>query len=282
MLIYKSLADYLKSNPCSEDCPTLNSSDRPFLELNFGEELVKDYPFLIKRQDHVYEIGFPWVQVHEWEERKSITQELWIEVHTGTRLRFVLQDEILDETQISNDESKVNNLKNDLRDRFERRTADTIAIFISLFDQLLGTEKQRSQVDCFLLGIPNKLDSISQEEARLPLVLSLNRRYELRHKLELITPKLRSQLNRTAEMIPIGLIQEMDAYCLRDYVRRPGQNASEKAGNRQELMGIKRYQNFNTPENRFLKYFCTLLHLECREYTKREEAKRLKDRKSVV
>lgn len=64
----------------------------------------------------------------------------------------------------------------------------------------------------------------------------------------------------------LGHIQEMDAYCLRDYVRRPGKDAIEKAGARQELMGIKRYQNYNTPENRFLKGFCDLLHLECQDY----------------
>ncbi|MGY6530599.1 MAG: DUF2357 domain-containing protein [Cyanobacterium sp.] len=100
----------------------------------------------------------------------------------------------------------------------------------------------------------------------MPLVLALNKRYELRHKLELIAPKLRSQLNRVAEMMPLSHIQEMDAYCLRDYIRRPGKSAIEKAGARQELMGIQRYQNFNTPENRFLKGFCDLLHLECQDY----------------
>ncbi|WP_308255934.1 DUF2357 domain-containing protein [Geminocystis sp. GBBB08] len=110
------------------------------------------------------------------------------------------------------------------------------------------------------------MKKLSQEDARLPLVLALNKRYELRHKLELIATKLCSQLNRVAKMMPLGHIQEMDAYCLRDYVRRLGKDAIEKAGARQELMGIQRYQNYNTPENRFLKGFCDLLHLECQDY----------------
>ena len=58
----------------------------------------------------------------------------------------------------------------------------------------------------------------------------------------------------------------MDAYCLRDYVRRPGRDSIEKAGARQELLGIQRFQNYNTPENKFLKGFCELLHLECQQY----------------
>lgn len=61
--------------------------------------------------------------------------------------------------------------------------------------------------------------------------------------------------------MPVGRIQEMDAYCLRDYIRRPGQTAAEKAGAKQELIGIQRYQNFNTAENKFLLYFSQILHL---------------------
>lgn len=55
--------------------------------------------------------------------------------------------------------------------------------------------------------------------------------------------------------MPVGNIQEMDAYCLRDYTRRPGLTAAEKAGSRQELMGVKRHQDYNTPENKLLVYF---------------------------
>lgn len=67
--------------------------------------------------------------------------------------------------------------------------------------------------------------------------------------------------------MPIGRIQEMDSYCLRDYTRRPGKTPEEKAGARQELMGVKRYQDYNTVENRFLAYFAgKVLHLECFRY----------------
>ena len=276
MLIYATLVDYLQSQACLDDCPRLRGSDRPILVLEDGEILTRNHNFLIRRDETLYEIGFPWVQIDDWEKQEHFFQEHCIETDSGNQITLVLFDEILDETQISNDEQKVKDLKDKLGDQwFERTTADTIAFFIGLFDNLLGEQKQRSQSECFLLKIPVILKKLSKEEAKLPLVLALNQRYELCHKLELIAPKLRSQLNRTAEMMPLGSIQEMDAYCLRDYVRRPGQNAIEKAGARQELMGIKRYQNFNTPENRFLKGFCDQLHLECLEYREYEEAKRL-------
>lgn len=275
MLIYASFTDYLQDKPCLDELPQLSGSDRPFLRLQGHEELSKQYPFLIERQPQVYEIGFAWVQITDWEQQKVISKKLSIEIKTGEITELNLADEVLDETQISNDENEVKNLKDQLGAKFERTTADTIALFVGLFYALLGEDKHGSQSPCFLINIPQLLVNLSQEDAQLPLVLSLNRRYELRHKLELIAPKLRSQLNRKAEMIPLGRIQEMDAYCLRDYVRRPGHDAIEKAGTRQELMGVQRYQNFNTPENRFLKGFCNLLHRECHEYQEREEAKRL-------
>ena len=275
MLIYVSLTDYLQDKPCVDSLPQLRGSDRPFLVLQGDEELSKQYTFLIERQPKIYEMGFPWVQVADWAQQKAIFQKLSIEIKTGEIIELNLADEVLDETQISNNENEVEKLKNELGKRCDRITADTIALFIGLFDALSGKEKYGSQSPFFLINIPQLLVELSKEDAKLPLVLALNRRYELRHKLEMLAPKLRSQLNRKAEMIPLGRIQEMDAYCLRDYVRRPGHNAIEKAGARQELMGIQRYQNFNTPENRFLKGFCNLLHLECREYQDREEAKRL-------
>ena len=275
MLIYSSLTDYLQDKPCQNQSPQLRGSNRPFLVLEDGEELAKQYRCLIERQPKIYEIGFPWVQVADWEQQKTISQRLIIETKIGKIIELNLEDEVLDETQISNDESAVDKFKKELGEQCDRTTADTIALFIGLFDALLGEENNSSQTRCFLINIPQLLTDLSKEDARLPLVLALNRRYELRHKLEMIAPKLRAQLSRKAEMIPLGRIQEMDAYCLRDYIRRPGHDAIKKAGTRQELMGIQRYQNFNTPENRFLKGFCNLLHLECREYRSRDEAKRL-------
>jgi hypothetical protein len=275
MLIYANLADYLQDKPYLDSLPQLRGSDRPFLVLQGDEELSKQYPFLMQRQPRIYEIGFPWVQVTDWEKQKSISQKLNIEITTGAIIDLNIADEVLDQSQITNDENEVEKLKKELGERCDRITADTIALFIGLFDALSREDKNGPQSSCFLINIPQLLVDLSQEDAQLPLVLALNYRYELRHKLEILAPKLRSQLNRKAEMIPLGRIQEMDAYCLRDYVRRPGHDAIEKAGARQELMGIQRYQNFNTSENRFLKGFCNILHRECREYKGRDESKRL-------
>lgn len=277
MLIYATLSDFLHKRPCPSDESTLQlrGCDRPFLVLEPGEELVQKYYFLMQHSSNVYEIGFPWVQITDWKSHHQLSQDETLTLKSGLSRTISLTDEVLDETQLSNDEDAAQQLQNELGERCDRTTAETITLFIGLFDAMLGNRYQ-GETKCPVVSVPDYIVQRSAEEARLPLVLALNRRYELRHKLELIASKLRSQLSRVAEMMPLGHIQEMDAYCLRDYVRRPGHNAVEKAGARQELMGIQRYQNFNTPENRFLKGFCNLLHLDCRDYRDRyPEAKAL-------
>jgi hypothetical protein len=278
MLIYPTLAAYLTNRFLrfdSEKPLTLRGKDRPFLVLEADEKLLKPYNFLIERAANIYEVGFPWVQVTDWQSQHKLTQTFDLEIESLGTISLSLADEVLDETQISNDEELAQRLQQELEQQCDRVTAETIALWVGLF-HFLRFDTAGEKTAAPVLAIAEGLHHFSQAEARLPLVVALNRRYELRHKLELIAPKLRSQLNRNTELIPLGLIQEMDAYCLRDYIRRPGHNAIEKAGAKQELIGVKRYQNFNTPENRFLKGFCDLLHLDCHDYRDRyPEAKAL-------
>ncbi|MBL1209649.1 DUF2357 domain-containing protein [Geminocystis sp. GBBB08] len=264
MLFYASLTDYLFNRPCefnADNLLHLRGCDRGVLVLE-KETLKSEYNFLIERGEGVYEIGFPLVEVADWENNKTLTKSVIIETNKDEIFYLTLEDDIFDETQITNDENLALHLQKELGVKYDKKTAEIISLFISLFRISSADYRQA----LYPLDISDSLAKLSEEDARLPLILALNKRYELRHKLQLIAPKLRSQLNRKAEMMPLGNIQEMDAYCLRDYVKKPGKDAIEKAGARQELMGIKRYQNFNTPENRFLKSFCDLLHLHCRDY----------------
>ncbi|UCJ12522.1 MAG: DUF2357 domain-containing protein [Phormidium sp. PBR-2020] len=280
MLIYPSLADYLQNQSQSFEpgmTLRLRGRDRPIFVLESPEKFPDSYNFLMKRGENLYEVGFPWIQIADWESQKTLSQDLTVEIDPLGTLHIVLEDEVFDETQLNNDEKTAELLQDVLGKACDRVTAETISIFVGFFN-LLRRQQQGKIKNCPVLQIPYSLAEASQTEARLPLVLALERRYELRQKLQLITSKLRSQLNRQAESIPLGRIQEMDGYCLRDYIRRPGGTAAEKAGARQELMGIKRHQNFNTPENRFLVGFCDLIHLDCHDYRDEySEAKALKN-----
>lgn len=66
---------------------------------------------------------------------------------------------------------------------------------------------------------------------------------------------LRKVLTRVREKVNIGRVQQVDAQCLRWLTRQPGRNAIEKAGSKQEILGVIRVENYNTLENRVLKDF---------------------------
>jgi hypothetical protein len=68
----------------------------------------------------------------------------------------------------------------------------------------------------------------------------------------------RRMLVRQRELVPVGKIQELDETCLRDLIRRPGRTIPEKAGSRQELLGITRRETVDTAENRVIRDFLRL------------------------
>lgn len=66
---------------------------------------------------------------------------------------------------------------------------------------------------------------------------------------------VRKVLARERSKVAIGRVQQVDPHCLRWLTRQPGYSAVEKAGARQEILGIVRRENFDTLENRVLKDF---------------------------
>jgi len=73
-------------------------------------------------------------------------------------------------------------------------------------------------------------------------------------------------LLRQREAVPVGRVQELDAICLRDLIRRPGQTILEKAGARQEILAITRRESVDTAENRVIRDFIRLCQHRARAY----------------
>lgn len=261
MKIYPNLFAYL--NNCALPIDTqLQARDRPIISLN--TELETRESFLIPVTNSVYEIGFPYLKpadiIHHNQHLEYVFN-LSIGEHSYA-LRVT--DEVLDLDTIK-EENELPEWEEKLGKRLDNTNARLIRLLVGMFASLF-CEQMLKQPQVCVIKLPEKLNLVNVDEANLPLVVSLERRYQLRRKLEAIASKLRHQLRRQAELMPVGRIQEMDAYCLRDYIRRPGQSAAEKAGSKQELMGIQRYQDFNTAENKFLLYFSQILHLGCYRY----------------
>ena len=76
----------------------------------------------------------------------------------------------------------------------------------------------------------------------------------------------RRMLVRQREATPIGRVQELDQICLRDLIRRPGRTILEKAGDRQEILGITRRETVDTAENRIIRDFLRLCQHRARAY----------------
>ena len=88
------------------------------------------------------------------------------------------------------------------------------------------------------------------DEARMALVVRLSQERALHRALDAISRVPRRVLERYRGEAPIGRIEELDAVCIRDYARRPGRTAFEKAGGRQRLLAVLRRERRDTLENR--------------------------------
>ncbi|WP_071190654.1 DUF2357 domain-containing protein [Trichormus sp. NMC-1] len=264
MKIYPSLFAYLNNSPMSSDDDNLlKASQRPVIVLE-SEEVLSAIPWLIPIDDRVYEVGFPYLQPTDLQhDQPNLVSKLNLDI-SGQSCTVNISDEVLDVETIK-EESEIEAWENKLgKSLVDKTTAELIRLFIGMFTEIL-TDKKSAKAQILLIDLSEKLAIINLEDANLPIVISLDRKYQLHRKLEAISDRLRHQLRRQAELMPVGRIQEMDSYCLRDYVRRPGLTAVEKAGSKQQLMGIKRYQDFNTPENKFLGQ---ILGLNCFQYKK--------------
>lgn len=60
----------------------------------------------------------------------------------------------------------------------------------------------------------------------------------------------RRVLNRRRELVPLSRVQELDVQCMQWLSRQPGETLAERAGGRQRIMALARYDNRNTLENR--------------------------------
>jgi hypothetical protein len=267
--IYHNLFAYLNGDCLEAKNTVLHGCDRPILVLDPNESIAQN-PLLIHHSDRLYEIVFPYLKPSDLEHYEYRCQaELLLSINEVEDL-FYITDEVIDQAAIG-DETQ---LKEWLDKPWKNRLDNSVSSLLQNFNWIFTSKdswscRQGDRAEINLHHLPEYLSQFNFSEANLPLVISLERQYELARKLREIGTKMRHQLRRKAELMPIGRIQEMDSYCLRDYIRRPGHSPEEKAGAKQQLMGIVREQNFNTIENRFLVYFAgNLLHLECFCYEK--------------
>ena len=258
MKLYSSIFAYLNQQEVIVDHQEVRvdhlfeAKDRPYLVLEPGD-ILSLCPLLIDQTNQVYEIGFPWLNLTDLQHNNDqLDYQLTLEINLHLYV-LKIRGEVLDSATIE-DDKQLEEWKKKLGDRLDDKVATLLQILTGLCEKIFA-EKVGKNKKVRVLELPEKFQQFQTCDATKPLIIALLNKYNLDKNLQLIGPKLRQQLRRKAELMPVGNIQEMDAYCLRDYTRRPGLTAAEKAGSRQELMGVKRHQDYNTPENKFLIYF---------------------------
>ncbi len=87
-------------------------------------------------------------------------------------------------------------------------------------------------------------------------------------------------LRRERSVVPIDKVQQLDTQCIRWLTRQPGRTTAQKAGEKQRLMSIVRYETLDTLENRVFKHFLNLCLVNCSIYI-REYKDRFPDHEKV-
>lgn len=105
-----------------------------------------------------------------------------------------------------------------------------------------------------------------RDEPRMALIVSLERNARLRRLLDSVCARPRVILTRKRHMMPVGRVQEMDAACIRWIVRQPGMTVAQKAGSRQEVLSVRRYEHADTLENRVVRDLIRLMTRACNRY----------------
>jgi len=124
------------------------------------------------------------------------------------------------------------------------------------------------------------------EEALMSLIVKLASDRKLKGVLQSISDNPRKILNRIRENLPLNRIQQLDAACIRDYARRPGLDAAEKAGPRQRLLALNRIEDTNTLENQVTAWVMEELGIKSRTYISEskghENSPRVRDVRRLV
>lgn len=90
--------------------------------------------------------------------------------------------------------------------------------------------------------------------------------------VRLLIGRIRKVLRRDRQLVPIDRLQQIDNSCIRWLARQPGYIAEEKAGTKQKLMGVVRYESADTLENRVFKQYLRYCLREGRDYIRRYQS----------
>jgi hypothetical protein len=130
--------------------------------------------------------------------------------------------------------------------------------------------RERHDAVCSIVGLAERWGKITALDAP-PSALIVRIARRLPPVLETICAKPRRVLRRERVLTPIAQIQELDVASLRWISRQPGRTLAEKAGHKQQLQSVRRFENADILENRVVREFLILCILAARRYEAENE-----------
>jgi len=109
------------------------------------------------------------------------------------------------------------------------------------------------------------------DEPRKALIVRLAEDRGFRLLLADVCHRPRRVLSRERHLQNIARVQEMDPACIRWMVRQPGVSLAQKAGVRQEVLGVIRIENADTPENRVIRDLLQRAIWACTRYIREND-----------
>lgn len=94
--------------------------------------------------------------------------------------------------------------------------------------------------------------------------------------------KPRHLLRRERKLTSVDRVQQLDIACVRWLSRQPGRNVYERAGPKQRILAVQRFESLDTLENRVFADFSLRTSREATNYTKRYERLKLSTRWAQV
>ena len=142
-------------------------------------------------------------------------------------------------------------------------------------------ERIRSADDPTLVDLPTHWARLEHawsqpglESPDPPLELIVRQAESMRALIAELASHPRRILRRTREQMPLGRVQQLDTTCIRWLSRQPGRDVYERAGPRQRILAVARYETLDTLENRVLRAFAELSRNVARDYCRRYDALR--------
>ena len=279
----KSVAHHITSFPWAspKDAPIAeaDSLTRAFLILPFDsssevicEETQEPLPIVSLWRD---KFGEAWskfelprgeavnnlTQVHFTNSQRN--EQYTIEIPLGSGIsRRVLDEELDTEDQIPISLEKLLRIRNfiDQHIQFMNDLNDNVRSNRLYWEGNCGGKQIRSMYR----ATSRWLKSDDKDHARLALIVKLAR--DIGRTLGQVCERPRVVLRRTRELQSISRIQEVDAACLRWIARQPGRDIYERAGARQQLLGVIRKEDTDTLENRVVRDLLHRARIECSNY----------------